>query len=54
LSGLAAEKRSASAGIEEQILTLSNVLHVDLRTAVGFGKNAVSSVSVAMSRIDFS
>jgi hypothetical protein len=53
LSGLAAKKRSASASIEEQILTFSNILQVDLRTAVGLGKNAVSSVSVAMSRIDF-
>jgi hypothetical protein len=43
--GLAAEEGGTSAGIKEQVLTLSNVLNVDLRAAVGLGKNAVSSVS---------
>lgn len=43
--GLAAEEGGTSAGIEEQVLTFSNVLNVDLRAAVGLGKDAVSSVS---------
>jgi hypothetical protein len=43
--GLAAEEGGTSAGIKEQVLAFSNILNVDLRAAVGLGKNAVSSVS---------
>lgn len=46
LSGLAAEERRAATGVKEQVLALRNILDVDLRTAVGLGKNAVCSPSV--------
>jgi hypothetical protein len=43
--GLAAEEGGTSASIKEQVLTLGNVLNVDLRAAVSLGQNAISSVS---------
>jgi hypothetical protein len=44
-ASLAAEKGGAATSVDEEVLALGNVLHVDLSAAIGFGKDTVGIIS---------